>query len=186
MKKLLCILPLVLLFCFSIACQDKAAIAELEKFKAQAKLEEQNKTVIIQQAELLNKGDYGALRELLAPEYLAYFPSRSNKPISRDEYIESIKASRSAFPDMKWTVQELIPVGDKVIMRYVGRGTHKGEYAGIPATGNQIEYGGTGIFRIEKGKVIEEKVDNDVLGVMIQLGMELKPIAAKRKENRAY
>ena len=42
MKKLLCVVPLVILFFFTIACQDKAAMAELEKYKAQAKVEEQN------------------------------------------------------------------------------------------------------------------------------------------------
>ena len=46
MKKYFCAVPLVILFCFTIACQDKAAMAELEKYKAQAKVEEQNIEVV--------------------------------------------------------------------------------------------------------------------------------------------
>lgn len=177
--------PLVLLLCFTLACRDKAATAELEKYKAQAKLGEQNKAILMRQAELLNKGDYAALKELLAPEFRAYFPSRTSEPISRDQYLESISASRSAFPDMVWTVQEAIPIGDRIVMRYVARGTHEGVYEGIPGTGNRVEYGGTGVFRFEDGKVLEEKVDGDSLGIMLQIGMELRPGSQARKPQNA-
>ena len=175
MKKLCMILPLTLILYFMVGCQDKEAKAELEKYRVQAEVEEQNKAVIMQQGELLNKRDFDALKELLAPEYLCYIPSRSTKSLSRDEYVEIIKTFRNAFPDINWKILELIPVGDRVIMRYIGRGTHKGEYRGIPATGNHIEYGGTALFRIENGKVVEEMADNDTLGIMLQLGMEFSP-----------
>jgi steroid delta-isomerase-like uncharacterized protein len=180
MKKLLWVVYLVVLLCFTFACQNKAEKAELEKFRTQAKVEEQNKAVIMKQAELLNRGDFDALREFLAPEYLFYTPSRSAESHSREEYVENIKTIKKAFPDMNWKILELISVGNRVIMRYVGSGTHKGEYAGIPATRNHVEYGGTGIFRIENGKVVEEKVDGDSLGILLQLGMELKPKEVKK------
>ena len=125
--------------------------------------------------ESINKGDFATLKELMAPVYLAYSPSRTSRTGSSAEYIEGIKSFRSAFPDMKWKILETIPVGDRVVMRYQGSGTHKGEWAGISATGNQVEYGGTAIFRFKDGRVVEEMVDADVFGIMLQIGMELKP-----------
>lgn len=174
MKKLLCIIPLAVLLCIVFACQNKAEKAELEKFITQAKVEEQNKLVVMKWMDSINQGDFDALKELMAPGYLLYSPSRSIESQSSDEYIELTKTFRKAFPDITWKILEIIPVGDRVIMRYLSRGTHKGEFAGIPATGNQMEYGGTAIYRIENGKVVEEMVDNDGLGIMLQLGMELK------------
>ena len=175
MKKLFMVIPLVFMLCFTFSCQDKEAMAELEKYKAQAAVEEQNKAVLVKWFESINTGDFKALKELMAPEYLLYGPSRTTETQSSDEYIEQIKAVRSAFPDFKWKILELIPVGDRVIMRYQGNGTHKGEWAGISATGNQVEYGGTAIFRFKDGKVVEEMADADGLGIMLQIGMELKP-----------
>lgn len=181
MKKLLCVVPLVLLFCLTIACQNKAAMAELEKYKAQAKVEEQNKALLNRTWETWNKGDFEAWKQLHADEYVYYSPSNSKKPMSRDETIEMGKAFFKSFPDATTSVEELIAVGDEVITRWILRGTHKGEFAGITATGNRVENSGIMITRIENGKIVEDKEDYDVLGMMTQLGIELKPIAAKKK-----
>jgi steroid delta-isomerase-like uncharacterized protein len=180
MIKLHCVISLAVLLCFTFACQNKVEKAELEKFRTQAKLEEKNKALVMREGEILTKGDLDALKELLAPDYLFYRPSRSAKPASRDEVIEGQKALRKAFPDLSFNAQEIVPVGDKVIVRFVGRGTHKGEFAGIPATGTQIEFGGIVIIRVENGKIVEEKEENDMWGIMMQLGMEFKPKEAKK------
>lgn len=50
---------------------------------------------------------------------------------------------------------------------------------GIGATGNKVENSGIMITRIENGKIVEDKEDWDMLGLMQQLGMELKPKEAK-------
>lgn len=55
MKKYLYVVPLALVSCFTIACQDKAAIAELEKFKAQAAVEQQNMALVTKTFDELNK-----------------------------------------------------------------------------------------------------------------------------------
>ena len=175
MKKLYMILPLALILCFMVGCQDKEAMAELEAMKAQAAIEEQNKKVIMQWFESINNVDFEASKELMAAEYLFYEPSRTSETQSSDDYIELVKAALNAFPDFKFEVLELISVGDRVIVRYQGKGTHKGEWLGISATGNQVEYGGTAIFRFKDGKVVEEMADSDGFGIMLQIGMELKP-----------
>ena len=180
MKKLYFVLPLTLILCFIVGCQDKEAMAELEEFKAQAEVEEQNKDVVRKMFEASNKGDFETYKEVLAPDFVYYFPLRSTKPMSREETIEMVKMLHNAFPDITLSIEELIATGDKVIMRFIERGTHKGEFMGIPATGNKYETSGISIFRIENGKIVEDKEDFDMLGLYQQLGMELKPKEAEK------
>jgi steroid delta-isomerase-like uncharacterized protein len=181
MKHPVLVVSLVLLLCFAFGCQNKAEKEEIEKFRAQAQLEEQNKAIANRAWEASSKGDFETLKEMGTPEYLWYLPSNSTKPISRDEAIEKAKRLHSAFPDINFSIEELIAVGDKVICRYIMRGTHQGEFAGIPATGNKVEVSGIIISRIENGKIVEEREEWDMLGFMQQIGMELKPKEAEKK-----
>ncbi len=180
MKKLSMILPLALILCFMVGCQDKEAMAELEELKAQAEVEEQNKDLVKRMYETFEKGDFEAYREVVAPEYVWYLPSRSTKPISREETIEFGKMLRNGFPDFAYNIEDLIAEGDIVISRFIFRGTHEGEFQGIPATGNKVEMSGFMMTRIENGKLVEDKEEYDGLGFMSQLGMELKPKKAKK------
>ena len=180
MRKLCIILPMALILCLMVGCQDKEAMAELEKFRVQAEVEEQNKELIKRMWEVWGKWDFEAWKEVVAPDYAYYFPSISAKPMSREETIEFGKMLRNAFPDITFSIEELIAVGDRVIVRIIIRGTHEGEFEGIPATGNKIEHSGILIGRIENGKLIEDREEVDQLGMMQQLGMELKPKEAKK------
>ncbi len=180
MKKLLMILPLVLILCFMVGCQDKEALAELEAMKAQAEVEEQNKEIVNRMWEAWEKGDFEAFKDALAPDYVYYFPSRSTKSISREESIEFGKMLHNAFPDFTFSIEELFAVEDIVISRFILRGTHEGEYMGIPRTGNKFESSGISIIRIENGKIVEEREEYDSLDEMQQLGMELKPKEAEK------
>jgi steroid delta-isomerase-like uncharacterized protein len=175
MKKLYLILPLALIFCFMVGCQDKEAMAELEQFKAQAVVEEQNKEIIKNFAEAINKGNVEIIKELCAPEFEYYSPSNSPKPKSLDETIEGFQMEFKGLPDYDCKNHELIAKGDKIIARFTCTGTHEGEYWGIPASGNKIEYGGIDIFHIKEGKIVEMREELDSLGLMMKLGMELKP-----------
>lgn len=170
-----------LILCSAFACQDKTAQAELEKYRAQAKLREQNKVLIKLMWETWDKRDFEAWKQMHAPEYVYYSPSNSVKPLTIEETIEMGRTFFNSFPDAYNSIEELITVGDKVITRWVLRGTHKGEFVGIPATGNRVENTGIMISRILNGKVIEDREDYDSLSLMQQLGMELKPIAVKKK-----
>ena len=175
MKKLLMIIPLVILLCFTFGCQEKEAMAELEEFKSQAEVEEQNKGLVKRMYEAWEKGDFEAYKEVVAPEYVWYVPSINAEPKSREETIEFGKMVRIGFPDFSYSIEELYAVEDRVISLFIFRGTHEGEFQGIPATGNKIESSGVMISRIENGKIVEDKEEIDQLGMMMQLGMELKP-----------
>ncbi len=179
MKKLSMILPLALILCFMLGCQDKEAMAELEKFRAQAEVEEQNKALIIRLNDELNKGNIEIINELYASDYVYYIPSRSTSPMSQEETLEMTKNVYRIFPDIHVSLEELIAVGDRVILRYISRGTHKEEWEGILPTGNKIEVSGIIISRIENGKFVEDWQEMDTFGLMMQLGMELKPKGEK-------
>jgi len=179
MKKLLCVVSLVVLICFTFACQNKAEKAELEKFRAQAKLEEQNKALMLNALEDWNRGSNKFFMENSVPDY-AYYPSGSSKPMSREELDAGFLALCKAFPDLRYTFEELVAKGDKLTTRFSFTGTHMGEYMGIPATGNKIEVTGLSISLIKDGKFVEDREQTDTLGMMTQLGMELKPKEVKK------
>ena len=173
MKKLFLVLPLVLLLCFAFACQDKEAMAELEAMKAQAEVEEQNVELVRKAFEAFGKGDMEAYGELVAPDYVYYGPSST---YSLEELKESAKVWWASFPDMSFSIEEIFAVEDKVVTMLMQRGTHTGDFMGIPATGNKFEISGILITRIADGKIIWEKDESDWLGFNMQLGMELTPM----------
>jgi predicted ester cyclase len=177
MKKLFMILPLALILCFMVGCQDKAAMAELEELKAQREVEEQNKELVRKWFEAVDNGNWEFIREKSAPEYAEYLPSGIAEPASIEQGIKLTKMFIKGIPDIVHDIKEIIAVGDKVIVRFIGLGTHTGdiEEMGISATGNKIEVSSICIIRIEKGKVVEFRQDADMLGLMQQFGMELKP-----------
>jgi predicted ester cyclase len=78
---------------------------------------------------------------------------------------------RDAFPDLRFTAEDIIAEGDKVAARYTMRGTHQGEFMGVAPTGNRIEVTGIDIVRFEGGKMVEHWANSDELGMMQQLGV---------------
>jgi steroid delta-isomerase-like uncharacterized protein len=175
MKKLLMILPLALILCFMVACQDKEAMAELEAMKAQAEIEEQNKALIRNYLKEMDNQNFEIFNEAYAPDAKIYYPSNSSQPMSVDQSVPMAKSFYAAFPDFSHSIEEMIAVGDKVIARAVDRGTHQGEFNGIPATGKEIEFSVIAIFNFKEGRIVEVREEFDMLGLMQQLGMELKP-----------
>lgn len=149
-------------------------MAELEEMKAQADVEEQNKDLVKRYIEEWNKGNTEIHKEFNAPDCVFYMPSNRSHSKSEEEKIEDIKMQSRAFPDINWSIEELFAVRDRVIVRGILTGTHEGEFQGIPATGNKFEVGVITIYQIKKGKIIEERIDMDTLGMVEALGFELK------------
>ena len=176
MKKLYVILPLVMILCFTVGCQDKEAMAELEEFKAQAVLEEENKALVTRYNEAWESGEIEAVKEIFSPDFVWH--STEGRDYSLEEMIEinrnNIEQQKIAFPDMTFINEDVIVKGDKAITRFIFRGTHTGGMEGFPATGNEIEIQGIEIIRIENGKIVESWEELNLLRFMQQLGYELK------------
>ncbi len=175
MKKLCMILPLALILCFMVGCQDKEVIAELEGFRTQAAVEEQNIALVKHYIETFNKGNFEAFKELLSPDYAIYSPSGYPKPTSREKLIENYKGAAEVFSEFTWSIEDIIAAGDKVICRIIARGIYKGGVPDLPVTGKEFKFSMINIMRMENGKVVEEWQEDDQLGLVRQLGMELKP-----------
>ncbi len=160
-------------------CQDQEAKAELEKFRAAAAVQEQNKEIVKQLMAGLNNRDVN-YKDLYAPNAALYFPSAASKPITPDEDLESSKNNWRAFPDIHWTIEGIAAEGDMVWVRFIAKGTQKEAWRGIPSRGRAVESSGLFMVRIENGKVIEQREDFDLLGWMTQMGMELKLAKANK------
>jgi steroid delta-isomerase-like uncharacterized protein len=76
-----------------------------------------------------------------------------------------------AFPDRRITHEDIIAEGDKVLIRWVLRGTQQRELMGIPPTGRSVTVTGFDLFRIEGGKITEMWQEADELGMLQQLGV---------------
>ena len=179
MKKLCMILPLALILCFMVSCQDKEAMAQLEEFKAQAEVEEQNKEIVQRYWDgKWNTRDTGILDELMAPDVVYHGTSMEMNGI--EEYKQVYQSFLSAFHDTKLSIDGLIAEGDKVMSRVTMLGMHKGELEGLPPTGKTFTISAFTAFCIVDGKIAEEWEIFDELGLMLQLGMELKPKEEKK------
>ena len=75
------------------------------------------------------------------------------------------------FPDFRFTIEEMIAEGDKVVVRWTTRGTHQGIFRGIPPTGKQVTITGVEIHRVVGGKIVEGWRKWDRIDVMQQLGV---------------
>ncbi len=179
MKKILVIIPLVFLLCFMVGCQDKAAIAELEEFKAQAEVEEQNKALIIEWIEQWDLGNFDFANKVMADNFVLHMPGGVDVK-GAEEFIEVGKPIYAGFPDYKHNVVDAFAKGDKVVVRVKPQATHEGEFMGIAPTGRQVQYTAIAIYKLKEGKCVEMWVDADNLGLMMQLGMELKPIEGEK------
>src|SRR4028118_1849687 len=84
---------------------------------------------------------------------------------------EYVAAYRSAFSDLHLEIEDQIAEGDKVVTRWTGTGTHDGELAGIPPTGNQVTLPEMEIVRISGGKLVEGWEGYDSMNLMRQLGV---------------
>ena len=177
MKRLVAVPVFAMLVGLGVGCTDNAAQTALADVRAQVELEARNIEVIKTLFAELDKGNVGAYQKYYAPDARYFFPSNSPTPMSRDDEAAMSKMMMAAFPDMTYQVTDIFAVKDRVVATFVGRGTHKAELEGIPATGNTIGFGSICIFRLKDGLVVEEIQEGDTLGLYQQLGMELKPKA---------
>jgi steroid delta-isomerase-like uncharacterized protein len=88
---------------------------------------------------------------------------------------EQILMYRAAFPDLQFTVEDIIDQDDRVVIRWSSRGTHQGELMGLAPTGKIVTVTGISIDRFADGKVAESWTNWDVLGLMRQLGAAPPP-----------
>jgi xylan 1,4-beta-xylosidase len=167
MKKRICVIPMLVLVCFAAGCQDRAAIKD------------QNKALATRFVDAYQKGDIATIRNICSPDFIEH---GLGQVFTLEQAIEILKGNMAIFSGFTMIVEDMIAEGDKVAVRYLEKVTHTGEGLGIPATGKKAETTGIEILRFENGKIAEAWTAQDVLGLLMQVGFELKPKEEKKAE----
>jgi steroid delta-isomerase-like uncharacterized protein len=130
---------------------------------------EENKAIMRRMIEeLWNQGKMEVADELFAADHVA--PDLPMAPPGPDGVKMIAGMFLSAFPDLHMEIEDIIAEGDKVVARFTETGTHKGDYMGIPATGNKVKFSEVGILQIEGGKIVKSWYNLDQFGLMQQIG----------------
>ncbi|MFC1575229.1 ester cyclase [Gemmatimonadota bacterium] len=121
--------------------------------------------------EMLGEGNWELAKELTIDEVVMHHPASPTPVEGRESVVGMLAAFRGGFPDLNMAVEDVFGEGDMVAVRWRARGTHTAELFGIPASGKSMNVGGISLLRIENGKVVEDWVAEDSLGLMKQIGV---------------
>lgn len=132
-------------------------------------MSEQNKTFIRRLIEeVIGRGNFALVDEFVAEDYVGH--STSPELNTREGHKQFLVALRRAFPDLELIIEDQIAEGDQVVTRWTARGTHRAEFAGVPATGKRVVMNGIDIDRVANGKLVECWTKSDDLGLLKQIG----------------
>jgi steroid delta-isomerase-like uncharacterized protein len=131
---------------------------------------EENKALARRMVEAWNRGDLAALDDLIAPDYVFHDPADPAMPPGPRGAKELVAAFRTAFPDLRLTIEDEIAEGAMVVQRLTGTGTHHGPFAGVPPTGKPVTMSSIEVLRVERGKIAEHWDEFDMVGLLRQLG----------------
>ena len=133
-----------------------------------------NKEVVLRFMRLMDgvPSDLDVLDEVLAADLRLQLGTTH---LNRTQTKEFIRAVYAAFPDYTHTPEEILAVGDRVVLRTTNHATHKGDFLGIAATGRRISFGQIAIYRIADGKISEVWEEADLFGLLQQLGATVHP-----------
>ena len=136
---------------------------------------EQNKALVRQMVdEIFNQGNLSQADEFLASDFAEREELPPGIPRDREGVKQLTTMLRSAFPDFKATIDDIVAEGDKVVARVTMTGTHTGDFWGVPPTGRQVNLTAIYIVRIAGGKIVEHWGEEDGMKVFRQLGFRLK------------
>jgi predicted ester cyclase len=121
--------------------------------------------------ELYNEGNLAILEELFAPGYVEHWPLPPGFPTGVEAVRLFVTLVRTAFPDFRYTIEDVFVGGDKLTMRVTASGTQRGDFMGIPATGRSATWQEIHIARCEGDRLAEHWVVVDQLGLLQQLGV---------------
>jgi steroid delta-isomerase-like uncharacterized protein len=120
--------------------------------------------------EVWNNGRMAAIDEMASPDVIGHGQAQHDTVIGREQFRTFAADFRSAFPDLKVTIDYIIEQGDKVVARWTATMTHKGNFLGFAPTGKKATITGTSIQRISGGKIVEGWDNWDQLGLLVQIG----------------
>ena len=133
-------------------------------------VEENRRTARRYFEELWNQGKLNIISEIIAPNHTHHDPAAPHVS-DRNGMKELIVHYRTAFPDVRFTVEDQIAEGDKVVTRWSVRGRHQGGLMGVAPTNKQMTVTGVDIHQIVNGQIVEHWSNWDMAGLQQQLGL---------------
>jgi predicted ester cyclase len=133
-------------------------------------MSEHNKAAAREVFDVWSTGAIERLDDLVGPDVVHHDPYDPNAAAGLGGMKRTIELNRSAFPDMRLSVEDQVAEGDKVVTRWSAEMTHLGELGGAAPTGNRVTISGITIDRFEDGKVVEAWRSMDMLGALRGIG----------------
>jgi steroid delta-isomerase-like uncharacterized protein len=131
---------------------------------------EANRRVMNRFVEFINTASEKLATELISPDAIFYLPGRSEPMRGPAGYLSIIHMMREGFPDIQWTLKEMVAEGDKVAARFTMRGTHRGSFFGVSPSENRISVQALNMYRLSQGQFVEEHGQPDMLALLHQIG----------------
>ena len=121
--------------------------------------------------EVWNNRKLDVVNELIASTHINHDPNTPDLGSGPEGYKRLVTLYTTAFPDLRFTIEDLISEGDKLVISWTVSGTHKGDLRGTPPTNKKMSVEGITISRHATGKILDSRVSWDALGMMQQLGV---------------
>ena len=132
---------------------------------------EENKAIVRRiNDEIWSEGHLDVIDELIADNFVATVVGAPEQIRGPQGFREFVVMYRTAFPDLRITIDDQVVEGETIVTRWTATGTHEGELMKIPATGKQATTAGININRISGGKLVEGWGLFDQLGLLQQIG----------------
>lgn len=131
---------------------------------------EENKAIANKIMNAINTGNFSLVSELIAPGAIDH-QIPPGMPQNRESAMQFIQSFKTAFPDLRYTVELTIAEGDKVFQYATASGTMKGDFMGMKASGKKATWSESHISRLSNGKVVEHWAVVDQVGMLQQLGL---------------
>src|SRR6266568_9001723 len=125
--------------------------------------------------ECWNKGKMDVLRELMSDDCRYHDPAFPSLAAGADNIKQHILTCRNGFPDLTFTIDDMIAERNEVVIHWTVQGTHKANFLGMPATNRKATVSGTSISRIEGHKIVETWANWNLMSLMEQLGVNATP-----------
>lgn len=129
---------------------------------------EDNKATVRKFYDAFNRGELGRIDALCAPGVRICHGGPGPQDLETAKRYAALFIA--AFPDGENTIEDMIAEGEAVATRGTFRGTHRGEFHGLPPTGRQVAMTWISFDRFADGKFVERRVEHDTLGLLQQLG----------------
>ncbi|HEV8711598.1 MAG TPA: ester cyclase [Candidatus Binatia bacterium] len=120
--------------------------------------------------EVVNDGNLAVADELISTSYVSHYPMGYDFGGDPEDVKQIVSIVRTAFPDVHFTLEDVLAEGNKVVARWTFRGTHEHDFMGVPPAGKRATVMGIAIYRVADEKIAEAWVAWDTGGLLRQLG----------------